>query len=116
MILFLDLYEKLECGKVRNECRSQKEGNIRTCSFWSVSCLREAARASLTSAPGTGTGEALFDEGRRAALELRVESRGEAAARAVAPRDKVGDTVWEGGEDTRFDADGLDLDDVVAMS
>ena len=70
----------------------------------------------MTSAPGTGTGEALFNEGRRAALELRVESRGEAAARAVAPRDKVGDTVWEGGEDTRFDADGLDLDDVVAMS
>lgn len=61
-----------------------------------------------------GVGDALFERGRRV-VELRVESRGEAAERAVAPRANWGDIVGDTEEETRLvDEDGFPFE-VVAM-
>ena len=69
-----------------------KRGVGRTCSFWSVSCLREADRASR----GSGGG-ALRDVRRVAVGANDEETRGEAAERAVAPLAIAGGGEVEGG-------------------
>lgn len=60
---------------------------VQTFSFSSVSCLRDAARASREPSSATGGGEIVpLRDGLRAPGLLREdERRGETAARAVAP-------------------------------
>ena len=58
----------------------------RTCSFCSTSCFNAVASDSLVSCPAVGGVGALREFLRAAPFPRAEETRGEAAARAVAPR------------------------------
>lgn len=87
-----------------------------TCSFWSISCFKEAERDSCASPFAADT--AVFDDGRRTMpVEFRGDAtRGETADRAVAPL-VIEESGGVGDADTgRLDVDVARGGAVVAMS
>jgi hypothetical protein len=86
-----------------------------TCSFCSVSCLRDVERDSRVSPLATCEDGAPFKELRRVTVELREEgTRGEAAERAVTPRAMEGEGgVGEGDCGVRLETGGVTLEGAV---
>ena len=86
LFLILQLDQQLE-REVRNCAHSTlRPRKARTCSFFSVSCLRDCDSDSRVSPLMMGGGVVVpFRDGRRAGVLREADTRGDTAERAVAP-------------------------------